>query len=113
MGKCSTQELMEEQLFKSWQGNKLTIKIYLYIFQKGVEGVRAEVHHFCPPHHPHRLSAVSETLSEKEGSPVLGVPINMYCNSLYIEKNYCKVKFNFTLMAHALCFVLLSVGDVA
>lgn len=44
---------------------------------------------------------------------MLGVPINMYCNSLYIEKNYCKVKFNFTLMALALCFVLLSVGDVA
>lgn len=41
---------------------------------------------------------------------MLGVPINMYCNSLYIEKNYCKVKFNFTLMALALCFVLLSVG---
>lgn len=42
---------------------------------------------------------------------MLGVPINMYCNSLYIEKNYCKVKFNFTLMALALCCVLLSVGS--
>lgn len=74
------------------------------------EGWSAKIHHcfFLP--HPHRLSAVSETPSEKEGSPVLGVPINMYCNSLYIEKNYCKVKFNFTHMALALCFVLLSVG---
>lgn len=41
---------------------------------------------------------------------MLGVSINMYCNSLYIEKNYCKVKFNFTLMALALCFVLLFLG---
>ena len=50
MGECSTQELMEEQLSKSWQKNKLTIEIYLYIFKKGAEGVSAEVHHFfCPP----------------------------------------------------------------
>lgn len=63
-----------------------------------------------PP--PNRLSAGSEPPSEKEGNPVLGVPINMYCNSLYIEKNYCKVKFNFTLMALALCFYCLW-GDVA
>lgn len=41
---------------------------------------------------------------------MVGVPINMYCNSLYIEKNYCKVKFNFTLMALALCCVLLLMG---
>lgn len=35
---------------KSWQKNKLTIEIYLYIFKKGAEGVSAEVHHFfCPP----------------------------------------------------------------
>lgn len=43
---------------------------------------------------------------------MLGVPINMYCNSLYIEKKYCKVKFNFTLMALALCFYCVW-GDVA
>lgn len=112
MGECSTQELMEEQLSKSWQRNKLTIEIYIFL-RKGRGGLSAEVHHWSfAPSSPHRLSAVSETLSEKEGSPV-GVPINMYCNSLYIEKNYCKVKFNFTLMALALCVVCCPWGDVA
>lgn len=38
MGECSTQELMEEQLSMSWQRNKLTIDIYLYIFKKGMWG---------------------------------------------------------------------------
>ena len=36
-------------------------------------------------------SAVSETLSEKEGCPLLGVPVSINYNSLYIETNYCKV----------------------
>lgn len=40
-------------------------------------------------HPPNQLSAGSEP-SEKEGNPVLGVPVNMYCNSLYIEKNTVK-----------------------
>lgn len=31
MGECSTQELMEEQLSKSWQRNKLTIEIYIFL----------------------------------------------------------------------------------
>lgn len=40
MNECSTQEVMEEQLSKSWQRNKLTIQIYLYIFKEEV-GVRS------------------------------------------------------------------------
>lgn len=43
------------------------------------------------PLHGCRLSAVSETLSEKEGRPVLGVAINVSYNSSHIEKSYCKV----------------------
>lgn len=34
--------------------------------------------------HSNRLSTGSEPPSEKQGNAVLGVPINMYCNSLYI-----------------------------
>ena len=45
---------------------------------------------FCPCFAPID-SAVSETLSEKEGHPVLGVPVSINYNSLYIETNYCKV----------------------
>lgn len=54
MGECSTQELMEEQISKSWKRNKLTIEIYLYIFKKRGVGVTAEVHHlfFAPPSPP-------------------------------------------------------------
>ena len=115
MGERSTQGLMGERISESWQRDKLTTEVCLYIFKKGTWGDQLRsitfFFFFAPPH-PHRLSAISETLSGKEGSPVLGVPINMYCNSLYIEKkNYCKVKFNFTLMALTLCCVLLSVGS--
>lgn len=70
---------MEKQLFRSWR-RKLTRKLYFLNGEKG----SAKVHHCVPP--PNRLSAGSEPPSEKEGNPVLGVPINMYCNSLYIEK---------------------------
>lgn len=31
MGECSTQERMEEQLSKSWQRNKLTIQISIFL----------------------------------------------------------------------------------
>lgn len=48
MGKCSTQELMEEQLFKSWQGNKLTIKIFIF-FRKGWRGLELRSITFVPP----------------------------------------------------------------
>lgn len=42
MGECSTQELMEGQLSKSWQRNKLTIEIYIFLRRVGGS---AEVHH--------------------------------------------------------------------
>lgn len=45
MGECSTQQLMEEQISKSWLRNKLTLEIYLYIFKKRGVGGTAEVHH--------------------------------------------------------------------
>lgn len=96
---------MEKQLSRSWQ-RKRTRKLYFLSGERG----SMKVHH-CVLSPPNQLSAGSEP-SEKEGNPVLGVPINMYCNSLYIEKNYCKVKFNFTLMALALCFYCLW-GNVA
>lgn len=69
MGECSTQELMEEQLSKSWQKkkNKLTIRD-LFIFLRGKRGCQLRSITLFAPLHPNRLSAVSETLSEKEGS---------------------------------------------
>jgi hypothetical protein len=65
-------------------------KTGLYIFRKVGTVDSAKVHHFFP-HWPHILSAGSETPGEKEGSPVLGVPIKMYCNSFVYRKKYCKV----------------------
>lgn len=72
---------MEKQLFRSWQ-RKLTRKLY---FLNGERVQPRSITVFSHPP-PNRLSAGSEPPSEKEGNPVLGVPINMYCNSLYIEK---------------------------
>lgn len=43
MGECSTQELMEEQLSKSWQRNKLTIEIYIFL-RKGRGGCQLSHH---------------------------------------------------------------------
>lgn len=45
MGECSTQELMEEQLSKSWQRNKLTISIFL---RKGGGQLRSITVFFAP-----------------------------------------------------------------
>lgn len=67
MGEYSTQQLMEEQISKSWQRNKLTVEIYLYIFKKRGMGGTAEAHHFYSSPHPHRLSAV-KILVEKRGA---------------------------------------------
>lgn len=78
---------MGKQLFSfySWR-RKLTRKLYFLNGEKS----SAKVHHCVLSLPPNRLSAGSEPPSKKEGNPVLGVPINMYCNSLYIEKNTVK-----------------------
>lgn len=55
---------------------------YLY-FLNGEKG-STKVHHcvLSPP----TDCQLEVNLVKKRGSPVLGLPINMYCNSLYIEK---------------------------
>lgn len=59
-----------------------TRSVFMYL--RGGAGESSQGPSLLPP--SPRLSAGSETPSEKEGNPVLGVPITMYCNSLYILK---------------------------